>query len=171
MSSDNDYILDYARRIKARQQDEVLFMEKAMSVMPNIQGGLAVCQCDRSVVSNHMDMTHPHFFDNVKCSNDDFGSVDAIPYDSVSMTLSNGMCVNEVKPKETISDCDYVSKMVDHLNTAVHLAKVLLQSTKTPRMFVLAQSIITDESKDMFEISYLKNNLYNWKTMIPKMYL
>jgi uncharacterized protein (DUF305 family) len=164
-SSDNDYILDYARRSKARQEDEMLFMQTSLRTMPNIQSNTS-CGCDRDVPSTPLDHAYPDLFDCHQCNEADFSSP---PNPKVELNM-NGSCSNTfaLKPSDMISDSDYVKHMVSHNNTAVELSKLLLRSTKEPRLFVLAQTVIADQQKEMFELNYLQNNLYNWKNMIPK---
>lgn len=167
-SSDNDYILDYARRSKAREEDEMLFMQTSLRTMPNIQSNTA-CGCERDVPSSPLDHSYPDLFKCHQCNEADFNTPPN-PKVDLNMTGVNGTCSNTFALKQTdmISDSDFVKQMISYHNTAVELSKLLIRSTKEPRLFVLAQTIIADQQKEMFELNYLQNNLYNWKNMIPK---
>lgn len=173
-SSDNDFILDYARRIKDRHSDQSHFMSKllkslpAAQMMPNAQMNIS-WGFERYIPASNLDVSCPSVFGKVAACNDsDFDDVSPYaPGNTLTMETKEG-CVNNIVPKETIADCDYVTHMFSHHNSAIMLAKLLLKSTKEPRMFVLGQTIVEDQNKEMFELNYLKNNLYNWKNMIPQ---
>ena len=164
-SSNNDYILNYARKIKGRQEDELFIMNRSLVSMPNIQNDTS-CGCERSITSDTLEFTYPKIFAVTKCNESNFDVAKPIDSQVISYNI-NGMCNNIVKVNETISDCNFVDNMFMHLKSAVELARILLRSTKEPRLFVLAQTIIADEMKEMFELTFLKNNLYNWKKLIP----
>lgn len=165
LSSNNDYILNYARKIKGRQEDELFIMNRSLVSMPNIQNDTS-CGCERSVVADSLEFTYPKIFAEVKCNESDFAIMKPINTETISYNI-HGKCNNIIKTNEKISDCDFVDNMFMHLKSAVELATILIRSTKEPRLFVLAQTIIADETKEMFELTFLKNNLYNWKKMIP----
>jgi hypothetical protein len=165
LSSNNDYILNYARKIKGRQEDELFIMNRSLLSMPNIQNDTS-CGCDRNTAANSLQFSYPKIFANTECIESDFAVSKPLDTEVVSYNV-HGMCNNIIKVNENISDCDFVDNMFMHLKSAVELAQLLLQSTKEPRLFVLAQTIIADENKEMFELTFLKNNLYNWKKLIP----
>jgi uncharacterized protein (DUF305 family) len=167
-SSDNDYILDYARRSKARQEDKIVFMETSLKTLPNIQGNNS-CGCERDIIDTPFEYAYPGLFNSLKCNDKDFMEP-AKPKLDLNMNNQDGYCSNtfSLNPVDRISDNDYVKHMVSHHNSAVQLSKLLVRSTKEPRLFVLAQTIISDQNKEMFELNYLQNNIYNWKNMIPQ---
>ena len=166
-SSDNDFILDYARKNKSKFEDENVFMEKLLHSLPNSQNE-AVCGCSRDVLSSNLQSTYPNLFKDVpKCSESDFANVDKIKIKAYSYN-NNGVCHNNVLSIDSITDCEYVTNMFYHYKSAIELSILLLKSTKEPKLFVIAQTVIADENKEMFALNYLKNNLYNWKSMIPQ---
>lgn len=165
-SSDNDFILDYARKIKSKYRDEVVFLEKLLKSLPNIQNQ-SHCGCTRTPIYTSLETAYPGIFSNVKCIDADFAIVKDLDINCESKN-EHGVCHNTVITLDKISDCDYVTNMFAHHKSAADLSKLLLKSTKEPKLFVIAQTVISDAPKDMFALSYLKNNLYNWKDMIPQ---
>jgi len=164
--SNNDFILDFARKNKSKFEDENVFMEKLLHSLPNPQNE-AVCGCSRSVFSSNLQSTYPNLFKDVlACRDSDFEPnkirVKAYTYND------HVVCHNNILSIDFISDCDYVSHMFAHCKSAIELSLLLLKSTKEPKLFVIAQTIISDKNKDMFALNYLKNNLYNWKSIIPQ---
>jgi uncharacterized protein (DUF305 family) len=141
-SYNNDYILDYARRSKAREEDEVVFMETSLRTLPNIQSNKS-CGCERNIVSTPFDHAYPGLFNCLKCNDADFAQP-ANPKVNLNMSNQDGHCSNtfSLNPADRISDSDYVKHMVSHHNSAVELSKLMVRSTKEPRLFVLAQTII-----------------------------
>jgi uncharacterized protein (DUF305 family) len=165
-TSNNDFILDYARRIKSNQNNEIFFMKKFFNFLPNIQNDDPSCGCERNVLGSEISNAYPGIFDGSYCNESDFATLPPLNQIINSENVS-GMCNNNVKINEKMSDCEFVDKMFLHFKSAIELSKLLIKSTKEPRLFALAQTIITNEEKDMFEITFLKNNLYNWKNLIP----
>ena len=54
--------------------------------------------------------------------------------------------------------------MVSHHKSGLYLAKLLLKSTKEPRLLLLAQTIILDQEKEMFLLNNLYSCIkYNWR--------
>ena len=71
------------------------------------------------------------------------------------------MCINNAVCN---SEKEYVDHMVAHHKSGVDLAKLLLKSTKEPRLLLLAQTIILDQEKEMFQLNFLYNCIkYNWR--------
>jgi len=165
-SSDNDFILDYARRIKGKYGDENIFFEKLLKSLPNVQNQ-SHCGCNRSPVYVHLESIYPGIFNNVKCVDANFNDVPKLDI-KCSSKNNNGECHNTVITLEKISDCDYVENMFAHLKSAKDLSHLLLKSTNEPKLFVIAQTTISDVPKEMFKLNYLKNNLYNWKNIVPQ---
>ncbi len=165
-SSDNDFILDYARRIKAKYSDENVYLEKLLLSLPNAQNQ-SHCGCNRSPIYTNLEATYPGIFNNVRCVDSDFNDVPKLEIQCSSKNMG-GVCHNTVITLEKITDCEYVTNMFSHMKSSVDLSKLLLKSTNEPKLFVIAQTIIADAPKEMFKLNYLKNNLYNWKDMIPQ---
>lgn len=166
MTSSNDYLLDYARRNKARQEDEIIIMKRSLNTLPNIQNYTSASN-ERDLLSNGLNVGYSDLYADVKCENSDFIEPSKLEV-ILSSVNEHGVCVNNAISKENISDSEYVDHMISHHNSAVALSKLLIKSTNEPRLFVLAQTIVADQQKDMFELAFLKNNLYNWKTVIPQ---
>ena len=63
-----------------------------------------------------------------------------------------------------LTDKEYVDHMVAHHKSGVDLAKLLLKSTKEPRLLLLGQTIILDQEKEMFQLKNLYScTKYNWR--------
>jgi hypothetical protein len=120
----------------------------------------------RSIDANNLTINYPDIFEDAKCNDKDFATLPPLN-ENIHSDNTNNMCNNTVTINEKMTDCEFVDKMFLHFKSAVELCKLLIRSTKEPRLFTLAQTIIANEEKDMFEIAFLKNNLYNWKNLIP----
>lgn len=55
-----------------------------------------------------------------------------------------------------MTDSEYVTHMISHHNTALELSELIIVSTKNSQILTLAQLIILDQSKEIFELDVNK---------------
>jgi uncharacterized protein (DUF305 family) len=90
-----------------------------------------------------------------------------VEYESVS-SESNGL-QTILTTHDTITDKEYVEHMINHHNSAIDLADLVLSSTNEPRILMLAQNIILNREKEAFLLVNLYNCIkYSWRDMIEK---
>jgi uncharacterized protein (DUF305 family) len=169
MNSKDDFILDYARKVIFNQSEEVILMERFLKSVPNIQTEKTP-NINYSLISAKIEKLYPGIFSNIKCDDSHFEDVGNEPLqlrtESKYETISS---VNNKKHKKMnhnniLTEEEYVDHMVAHHKSGVDLAKLLLKSTKEPRLLLLAQTIILDQEKEMFQLNYLYNCIkYNWR--------
>jgi uncharacterized protein (DUF305 family) len=156
INSQDDVILSYARKVIYNQSYEVFLMEKLIKTKPNIQNFT-----DKNInksLSYNIDKIYPNIFTNYKCDDLHFENHIQLQFENVS------------KPKELftlsyhINDKQYVDHMVAHHNSGIQLSKLVIKSTKEPKILMLAQNIILDQEKEMFELVNLYKCIqYNWR--------
>jgi uncharacterized protein (DUF305 family) len=169
MKSQDDFILDYARKVIYNQGEEVILMERFLKSIPNIQTEKS-CKNDHKLISAEIEKSYPGIFSNAKCDDSHFEDVGNEPLqlrmESEYETIGNVNNVNHNKVNHNVNltEKEYVDHMVAHHKSGVELAKLLLKSTKEPRLLLLAQTIILDQEKEMFQLNYLYSCLkYNWR--------
>lgn len=176
MTSEDDFIIDFARRTIFNQSNEVTFMEKISEKnIPNMQNEKS-CNCGNSVISAQIEKIYPNIFANLKCkeahfhdftttpvqlletsSFESFESTNMKSHESVHIAQSN---INKVK----MSDQEYINHMMDHHKSGIDLAKLVIKSTKEPKILHLAQTMIFDQEKELFMINNLYGCIkYNWR--------
>ena len=133
-TSNNDFILDYARRIKSNMNDELFFMKRFYNFLPNIQNDIPSCGCERSIDANNLTINYPDIFEDAKCNDKDFATLHPLNK-NIHSDNTNNMCNNTVTINEKMTDCEFVDKMFLHFKSAVELCKLLIRSTKEPRLF------------------------------------
>ena len=156
INSKDDVILSYARKVIYNQSNEVFLMEKLIKTIPNIQNFT-----DKNInnsLSYNIDKIYPNIFSNYKCNNSHFENNIQLQFENVG------------KPKETFTllhnfnDKQYVDHMVAHHKSGIELSKLVIKSTKEPKILMLAQNIILDQEKEMFELVNLYKCIqYNWR--------
>jgi len=169
MNSDDDFILYYARKIIYNQGEEVILMERLLKSIPNIQVEKFNCICNNSLLGTNIDKFYPKIFSNIKCDDHHFKDLDNEPLQlrkkSEYKTKGNANINNHNKMNSIIlSDKEYINHMVAHHKSGVDLSKLLLKSTSEPRLLSLAQTIILDQEKEMFQLKNLYScTKYNWR--------
>lgn len=173
MTSKDDFIIDFARRTIFNQSNEVNLMEKLKVQIPNMQN-VQSCNCGNSVISAQLEKTYPNIFSNLKCNETHWEHFTNTPiqlgetpgFEIVSkqpLVESTNINLQNVMSK-SISDKDYVAHMVEHHKSGIDLAKLAVKSTKEPKILVLAQTMILDQEKEIFQIKNLYGCLkYNWR--------
>jgi len=171
MNSSDDYILNYARRVIYNQTMEVKLMEKLLKTMPNVQN-VKSNRCGNDLLSTKLSKLYPGVFTNLKCDNSHFENIGSKPiqlnvepiYELVEPEKQvEEFTENELNENHKMSNQEYIDHMVAHHNSGVELSKLVLKSTTEPKILALAQNIVLDQEKEMFEISYLYNCIkYNW---------
>jgi uncharacterized protein (DUF305 family) len=169
MNSYDDFILDYARKVIYNQFEEVILMERFLKSIPNIQSDKS-CNCGNTLIGTKIEKLYPGIFSNAKCDNSHFEDIGNEPLqlrmESEYETIGNVNNVNHNKVNHNVNltEKEYVDHMVAHHKSGVELAKLLVKSTKEPRLLLLAQTIILDQEKEMFQLNYLYNCIkYNWR--------
>jgi uncharacterized protein (DUF305 family) len=155
LTSNDDFILDFARKTIFNQFNEVCLMEKLLVKMPNVQNEKS-CSCGNSIITTQLVKTYPNIFLNPKCSEDHFEHFSNTHAQNIE-TVSN-----ELKQKNL--DQEYINHMIDHHKSGIDLAKLIINSTKEPKLLVFAQTMIFDQEKELFMIKNLNSCLsYNWR--------
>lgn len=172
MSSKDDFILDYARKVIYNQVEEVILMERFLKSIPNIQTEKS-CNCGNTLISANLEKLYPGIFSNIKCDDthfEDFGNSPLQMRVESEFEIIGKHNENENKNEKKmnhnleLTEKEYVDHMVAHHKSGVDLAKLLLKSTKEPRLLLLAQTIIFDQEKEMFQLNFLYNCIkYNWR--------
>lgn len=169
MNSKDDFILDYARKVIFNQSEEVILMERFLKSVPNIQTEKS-CNCGNTFISAKIEKLYPGIFSNIKCDDSHFEDIGNEPLqlrmESKYETIGNinNKNHNKMNHNNILTDKEYVDHMVAHHKSGVDLAKLLLKSTKEPRLLLLGQTIILDQEKEMFQLNYLDNCIkYNWR--------
>ena len=172
MTSCDDFIIDFARKTIYNQSNEVSLMEKIKNQIPNVQN-VQSCNYGNSVISTQFTTLYPNIFSNLKCKESHFDYFTKTPVQLVEIPKFeqvNNKKVNDqgnkstIADKHKISDHEYVEHMAEHNKSGIDLAKLVIKSTKEPKILVLAQTIILEQEKDIFMIKNLFGCLkYNWR--------
>ena len=175
MNSQDDFILDYARKVIYNQSEEVILMERFLKSVPNIQIEKS-CNCGNTLISAKIEKLYPGIFSNIKCDDTHFEDIGNEPLqlrieseyetlnDSNNKMNHNKMNHNKMNHNDIITEEEYVDHMVAHHKSGVDLSKLLLKSTKEPRLLLLSQTIILDQEKEMFQLKNLYScTKYNWR--------
>jgi uncharacterized protein (DUF305 family) len=169
MNSQDDFILDYSRKVIYNQVEEVILMERFLKSLPNIQTDKS-CNCGNTLISANLEKSYPGIFSNTKCNDSHFEDLGNQPlqlrmesnYETIGNV--NNQNHNKMNHNLKLTEKEYVDHMVAHHKSGVDLAKLLLKSTKEPRLLLLAQTIILDQEKEMFQLNFLYNCIkYNWR--------
>jgi uncharacterized protein (DUF305 family) len=170
MNSQDDFILDYARKVIFNQSEEVILMERFLKSVPNIQIEKSY-NYDNTLISAKIEKLYPGIFSNIKCDDSHFEDIGNEPlqlrieseYETINGT-NNKMNHNKMNHNDIITEEEYVDHMVAHHKSGVDLSKLLLKSTKEPRLLLLTQTIILDQEKEMFQLKNLYScTKYNWR--------
>jgi len=168
INSKDDFILDYARKVIFNQSEEVILMERFLKSIPNIQIEKS-CNCGNTLISAKIEKLYPGIFSNIKCDDYHFEDLGNEPLqlrmESKFETIGNIKNKNHNKMNHIIlNDKEYIDHMVAHHKSGVDLSKLLLKSTSEPRLLLLAQTIILDQEKEMFQLKNLYScTKYNWR--------
>ncbi len=168
INSQDDFILDYARKVIYNQGEEVILMERFLKSVPNIQIEKS-CNCGNTLISAKIEKLYPGIFSNIKCDDSHFEDLGneslQLRMESKYETIGNVNNKNHNKKNHIIlSDKEYIDHMVAHHKSGVDLSKLLLNSTSEPRLLLLAQTIILDQEKEMFQLKNLYScTKYNWR--------
>lgn len=169
MNSQDDFILDYSRKVIYNQSEEVILMERFLKSLPNIQTDKS-CNCGNTLISANIEKNYPGIFSNAKCNDSHFEDLGNQPlqlrmesnYETIGNV--NNQNHNKMNHNLKLTEKEYVDHMVAHHKSGLDLAKLLLKSTKEPRLLLLAQTIILDQEKEMFQLNFLYNCIkYNWR--------
>jgi len=173
MSSKDDFILDFARKTIFNQSNEVNLMEKLKLQIPNMQN-LQSCNCSHSVISAQIEKAYPNIFSNLKCNQSHWEHLshtsvqlsETPNYETISTQLISENTTKTLAGNSlnSVTDKEYVDHMMDHHKSGIDLAKLVIKSTKEPRILVLAQNIVLDQEKEIFMIKNLYGCLRNeWR--------
>ena len=146
-------------------------MERLLKNIPNIQSDKS-CNCGNKLISAQLDTIYPGIFSNTKCNDSHFEDFNSVPlqmrtesdFEIIGNQQTNTFSDDTKVNYETkLTDKEYVDHMVSHHKSGVELAKILLKSTKEPRLLLLSQTIILDQEKEMFQLNFLFNCIkYSW---------
>lgn len=158
-TSSDDFILDFARKTIFNQSNEVILMENLLVKMPNLQNEKS-CSCGNSIITTQLEKMYPNIYANLKCQEDHFDKLTDVHSEHSQSKIVTKNTINHKKN----SDQHYVNHMVEHHKSGLDLAKLVIKSTKEPRILVLAQTLIFDQEKELFMIKNLYGCLkYNWR--------
>jgi uncharacterized protein (DUF305 family) len=168
MNSNDDYILNYARKIIYNQSMEVRLMENLLKSMPNIQNKKS-CNCFNNAITGRISELYPGIFSNIKCADshfENFGNTpiqlmedcnyEKLPNKHIETFIPN-LSNKSIDSIPDLTDKEYVDHMVAHHNSGIELAKLVLKTTQEPKILMFAQNIILDQEKEMFELAHLHN--------------
>ena len=137
-TSKNDIILDFSRKIIFNQSKEIYLMNTLLNDSALlINNNKTINKPLNNIFENH----YPYVFKNLKCDESHFN-------------------FNSHK-NHNMNDYEYVNHMISHHNTALLLSKLLIESTKNSQLLIIAQTINMDQSKEIFELYFLKKSLKN----------
>jgi uncharacterized protein (DUF305 family) len=174
MTSQDDFVVDFARRTVFNQSNEVNLMEKLLKFIPNLQNEKS-CSCGNSVISAHFEKSYPNIFNNLKCKESHFEKFTNSPVQLSETPTFEQLHLHstnmENKPidlayieNNKISDKDYINHMMEHHKSGIDLAKLLIKSTKEPKLLVVGQTMLLDQEKELFMIKNLTGCLNNnWR--------
>lgn len=174
-TSQDDYILDFARRTIYEQEQEITLMEKLLKSIPNIQLEKSEI-CFNSVISAEIEKIYPGIFKNAKCEDSHFEGFYNIPLQIRSDNVyENFQSVEDfAQTDETLTtkgsqmtDQEYINHMMAHHKSGVDLAKIVITSTTEPKIYNLAQNIVLSQEKDAFTLATLNNICKNnWRNRL-----
>jgi uncharacterized protein (DUF305 family) len=170
LNTKDDYIYGFARRLVYNYTMEVNLLERLLKSMPNVQNASS-CNCGNTLLTGRVKELYPSVFENKKCDNmffENFGNTPLQLRDTQNFEVLPGKQIEhftqEVVP---LSDKEYTETLLSHHKTCVDLCKLVLKSTKEPKILSLAQTILLRTEKEMFELSSLSNcNSYDWRKML-----
>lgn len=183
MTSFDDFIIDFARRTVFNQSNEVNLMEKLLVKIPNLQNEKS-CSCGNSVISAHLEKTYPNIFSNLKCNENHFEKIANVPVQlaetpkfetighlTMSESTTGKTSISEIdrhllmsNSDAVVSDKEYINHMMEHHKSGIDLAKLVIKSTKEPKILMLAQTIIFEQERELFMIRNLTGCLNNnWR--------
>ena len=184
-TSENDNILDYARRSIYNQENEIHLMERLSKNIPNLQS-VKSCNCSNKILTNNINYGYPNIFSNIPCNQDTFASllntnfnyklVDAnatptpttTPY-ATDVVRSTFIPTSTPTSMPILTDTDYITHMVAHHKIGIELSKLVMLSTSEPKILNLAQTIVLEQEREMFILVNLNNcTKYNWRKIIKQ---
>lgn len=153
ITSTDDIIIDFARKTIFNQSNEVFLMEKLLVKIPNMQNEKS-CNCGNTSISAQLEKIYPNIFSNLKCNENHFDKF--VNIHSLVLDIN-----------DTISDEQYIVHMIEHHKSGIDLANLEINSTKEPKLLMLAQTILLDQEKELFMIKNLIGSLNNnWRKII-----
>ena len=176
MVSSDDFIIDFARRAVYNNTNNINLMERLLKSIPNVQNEKS-CNCGNSVISAKLDQLYPNIFNNIKCTESHFNELKKQPIqlEEKSQFEYVGKNFNQIIENfnsnsngnnniEKISDKEYINNMLEYHKYSIDLAKLLIKSSKEPKILQLAQTILLDQEKEFFLLSNLHGcTKYNWR--------
>lgn len=171
VTSSDDFIVDFARKTVYNQSNEIYLMEKLNKSIPNMQNEKS-CNCGNSIITSRIENTYPNIFSNLRCKETHFDNFATTPvqlseasvFESVNTSHeSNHINLSNIE-KLKMSDQEFINHMMDHHKSGIDLAKLVLRSTKEPKILLLAQTMLLDQEKELFMINNLYGCIkYNWR--------
>ena len=172
MTSVDDFIIDFARKIIYNQTNDINLMEKLHKSIPNMQN-VKSCNCSHSVISGHLENSYPNIFSNLKCHDSHFKHFEQTPLQLQIQEEKTFEIINHQESETNdnddtsnhkISDEEYVAHMLEHHKSGIDLAKLAVKSTKEPKILMIAQNMILEQEKELFTIKNLYGCLKNgWR--------
>ena len=149
-------------------------MEKLLVSVPNLQNEKS-CNCGNSVISAKLEKVYPNIFSNLKCQENHFEHFSGVPVQLSETPKFEIINKSQIQEKQLnldainthkISDQEYVTHMMEHHKSGIDLAKLVIKSTKEPKILMLAQTMILDQEKDIFMLKNLTGCLNNnWRQL------
>jgi len=148
-SSNNDVVLTIARNIIFNQNKEIFLMKTLY-----IENKCSINETNTAnkPLNNPFKTNYPTVFQNLKCDESHFNF--------------------NHHANHNMTNSEYVTHMIFHHNTALELSNLIIVSTKNSKILALAQIIILDQSKEIFELYFLEKSLNNhWIKSFKPLYL
>jgi len=133
-TSNNDVISNFARNVILNQTSEINRMK---ALLRDILLSINETNSNRPVI-NDIKFYYPSIFDNLKCDASHFNFNQHI---------------------HKMNENEYIKHMLSHHNTALLLSELIIKSTKNSKIFILAQTIYLDQSREMFLLYFLEKSL------------
>jgi uncharacterized protein (DUF305 family) len=173
-TSNDDYILDFARRTIYEQELEVTLMEKLLKSIPNIQLEKSEV-CYNSLISAQIEKLYPGILANAKCEDSHFEGFANIPlqmrsdniYEDFQSLEERTEDFAQIDETKIMTDQEYIDHMIAHHKSGVDLSKIVIASTNEPKIYNLAQNIVLSQEKDAFKLATLNNMCKNnWRNRL-----
>ena len=161
----DDVIVDFARRTIFNQSNEVNLMEKLLKHVPNLQNEKS-CNNINSVITSNIEKLYPNIFANLKCNENHFehNTNEQIQLSETTEFETLNHHENVTTKNKPITELEYINHMIEHHKSGIDLAKLLIKSTKEPKLLIIAQTMIFDQEKEIFMIKNLYGCIkYNWR--------
>lgn len=152
ISSREDFLLDYARRLISRHNIEVAVLVNLLKSIPNIQ----------SIKTESKYIGFEANTNNYQTMCENYSINKQYDFDKPKLLIEN--ITNDYKTDEIINDKIYIDTMIEYYKDAINLSKKVITKSKEPKILHLAHIFIMDKSKEVFLLENLHQCIkYVWR--------